>query len=197
MEHLWLDFIDHMNFLIQEGFVTPEDKKPAALTDDGIWASKLRIDSPLLVAQALRENLLPDQDPALLAAMMGAFVNEKEFKDDPLYQTAIPKRLKETFLTLRKGLKPFAITMLKQGFPAPNLFIQPAILLNAWAHDTPWDELMTGSDYAEGDFARLILRTAENLRQMTKLSDDFPVIARTARESIDMILKEPVVTQYN
>jgi len=197
MEHLWLDFIEHMNFLIQEGFVTPEDTKPAALTDDGIWASKLRIDSPLLVAQALRDKLLPDRDPALLAAMMGAFVNEKEFKDDPLYQTAIPKRLKETFLTLRKGLKPFAITMLKQGFPAPNLFIQPAILLNAWAHDTPWDELMTGSDYAEGDFARLILRTAENLRQMTKLKDDFPVIAATARESIDMILKEPVVTQYN
>ena len=197
MEHLWLDFIDHMNFLIQEGFVTPEDKRPAALTDDGIWASKLRIDSPLLVAQSLRDNLLPDRDPALMAAIMGAFVNEKEFKDDPLYQTALPKRLKECFINVRKGLKPFAINMLKNGFPAPNLYIQPAILLNAWAHDTPWDELMEGSDYAEGDFARLILRTAENLRQMTKLSEDFPVIARTAREAIDLILKEPVVTQYN
>ncbi|MCG8688986.1 MAG: ATP-dependent DNA helicase, partial [Desulfobacterales bacterium] len=197
LEHLWVDFMDHMEFLIQEGFVSPEDNKPASLTDDGIWASKLRIDSPLLVAEGLRQNLLPDRDPALLAAIMGAFVNEKEFKDDPLYQTALPKRLKDTFLDLRQGLKPFAIKMLKKGFPAPNLFIQPAILLNAWAHDTPWDELMHGSDYAEGDFARLILRTAENLRQMTKLNEDFPVIAKTAREAIDLILKEPVVTQYN
>ncbi|MCG8632468.1 MAG: DEAD/DEAH box helicase [Desulfobacterales bacterium] len=197
IEHLWLDFTDHMNFLIQEAFVTPEDAKPAALTEDGIWASKLRIDSPLLVAEALRQNLLPDRDPALLAAIMGSFVNEKEFKDDPLYQAALPKRLKDTFLDLRMGLKPFAIVMLKNGFPAPNLYIQPAILLNAWAHDTPWDELMRGSDYAEGDFARLILRTAENLRQMTKLGDHFPVIAKTAREAIDIILREPVVTQYN
>ncbi|MEH0022383.1 MAG: DEAD/DEAH box helicase [Desulfobacter sp.] len=197
MEHLWLDFIDHMDFLIQEGFVSAGDAKPASLTEDGIWASKLRIDSPLLVAQGLRQKLLPERDPALLAAIMGAFVNEKEFKDDPLYQAALPKRLKETFLDLRMGLKPFAMTMLKSGFPAPNLYIQPAILLNAWAHDTPWDELMRGSDYAEGDFARLILRTAENLRQMTKLGDHFPVIAKTAREAIDLILKEPVVTQYN
>ncbi|MDD9304726.1 MAG: DEAD/DEAH box helicase [Desulfobacter sp.] len=197
LEHLWLDFIYHMDFLTEEGFVTPGDKKPAALTEDGIWASKLRIDSPLLVAHGLRHNLLPEQDPALLAAIMGSFVNEKEFKDDPLYQTALPKRLKETFLEIRKGLKPFAMTMLKKGFPAPNLYIQPAILLNAWAHDTPWDELMQGSDYAEGDFARLILRTAENLRQMTKLNEDFPIIAKTAREAIDLILKEPVVTQFN
>ncbi len=197
MEHLWLDFMDHMNFLIEEGFVTPGNTKPAALTEDGIWASKLRIDSPLLVAQSLRDNLMPEKDPALLAAIMGSFVNEKEFKDDPLHKSALPKRLKETFLDIRKGLKPFAIKMLKNGFPAPNLYIQPAILLNAWAHDTPWEDLMQGSDYAEGDFARLILRTAENLRQMTKLNEDFPVIARTAREAIDLILKEPVVTQYN
>ncbi len=197
MEYLWLDFTEHMDFLIQEGFVTPEGTRPAALTEDGIWASKLRIDSPLLVAQSLRDKLLPERDPALLAAMMAAFVNEKEFKDDMLFTATLSKRLKDAFLVLRRGLKPFAIKMLQSGFPAPNLFIQPASLVYAWAHDTPWDELMQGSDYAEGDFARLILRTAENLRQMTKLDQDFPVIAKTAREAIDLILKEPVVTRYN
>ena len=194
LEFLWHDFSDHMDFLIQEAFVSQEENRPAALTDDGIWASKLRIDSPLLVAESLRENLLPDQDPALLAAIMGAFVNEKEFKDDPF--TALPKRLKECFMDIRRGLKPFAIKMLKKGFPAPNLFIQPAMLMYAWAHDTPWDELMTASDYAEGDFARLILRTAENLRQMTKLTDHFPKISQNAKEAIDLILKEPVVTTF-
>jgi len=43
----------------------------------------------------------------------------------------------------------------------------------------------------------LILRTAENLRQITKLSDTFPEIAKTAKEAIELILKEPVVTLYN
>lgn len=193
LEHLWLDFQAHMGFLNQENFVTPE----GALTEDGLWASKLRIDSPLLVAQSIRKKLLPDKDPALLACIMGAFVNEKEFTDDPLKQSALPRRLKQVFLNLRQGIKPFAVQLLEGGFPAPNLYIQPALLLYAWAHDKPWDELMTGADYAEGDFARLILRTAENLRQIAKLEESFPQIARTAKQAIEMILKEPVVTQYN
>ncbi len=194
MAFLWHDFTDHMDFLIEEGFVSQEDKRPAALTEDGVWASKLRIDSPLLVAECLRDSLLPDKDPALLAAIMASFVNEKEFRDDPF--TSMPKRLKDCFVDIRKGLKPFAIKMLKKGFPAPNLFLQPAALMYAWAHDTPWDELMQASDYAEGDFARLILRSAENLRQMTKLTDHFPDIAHNAKEAVDLILREPVVTTF-
>jgi ATP-dependent RNA helicase HelY len=193
MEHLWLDFQDHMALLTLEEYVTPEGE----LTQDGLWASKLRIDSPLLVAQSIRKNLLPITDPALLAAIIGTFVNEKEFPDDPLHQSALPKLLKGVFLDLRYGLKPFAIQLLKKGFPAPNLYIQPAALLYAWAHGEDWDDLMVGSVFAEGDFARLILRTAENLRQITKLADTFPEIAKTAKEAIELILKEPVVTLYN
>ena len=193
MEHLWLDFQDHMSLLTQEAYVTPE----GALTEDGLWASKLRIDSPLLVAQSIRKKLLPLEDPALLAAIIGTFVNEKEFTDDPLHQTALPKLLKGVFLDLRYGLKPFAIQLLKKGFPAPNLYIQPAAMLYAWAHGEDWDDLIEGSVFAEGDFARLILRTAENLRQISKLSDTFPTIGKTAKEAVDMILKEPIVTLYN
>ncbi|MCP4720869.1 MAG: ATP-dependent DNA helicase, partial [Desulfobacteraceae bacterium] len=193
LAHLWLDFQRHMEFLTRENFVTPE----GALTEDGLWASKLRIDSPLLVAQSIRQDLLPITDPALLASIIGTFVNEKEFPDDPLHQTALPKRLKEVFLNLRYGLKPFAIKLLKKGFPAPNLYIQPAALLYAWAHGEAWDDLMVGSVFAEGDFARLILRTAENLRQIAKLDDTFPQIAKTAKQAIELILKEPIVTLYN
>ena len=40
-------------------------------------------------------------------------------------------------------------------------------------------------------------RDGTNLRQITKLEDTFPQIAKTAREAIEMILKEPVVTLYN
>ena len=190
---LWNDFLAHMDFLAQEDFITPE----GSLTEDGLWASKLRIDSPLLVAEGIRHNLLPDQDPALMAAIMAAFVNEKEFKDDLLFEGALPKRLKQCFLSVRKGLKPFALKLLSSGFSAPNLFVQPAFLMYSWAHDTPWEELMAGSDYAEGDFARLILRTAENLRQVAKIDQSFPLVAGAAKEAVDLILKEPVISQYH
>jgi ATP-dependent RNA helicase HelY len=193
LEFIWLDFLDHMGFLREENFVEEDGK----LTEDGLWASKLRIDAPLLVAQSIRKNLLPQKDPALLAAIIGSFVNEKEFTDDPLYSQALPKRLKESFLDARKGLKPFAVKLLENGFHAPNLFVQPSLLIYSWAHDKPWDELISRSDFAEGDLARLILRTSDNLRQISKLQDSFPIIAKTAKKAIDCILKEPVVTFYN
>ncbi|MBT7261380.1 MAG: DEAD/DEAH box helicase, partial [Desulfobacula sp.] len=104
LELLWIDFLEHMDFLIDEQFVT----KQGILTEDGIWASKLRIDAPLLVAQGIRKDLLPQNDPALLACIIGSFVNEKEFNDDPLYSQALPKKLKDVFLDARQGLKPFA-----------------------------------------------------------------------------------------
>jgi len=189
LELLWLDFMDHMNFLKAEGFVTENGK----LTNDGLWASKLRIDSPVLVAQAIRDNLLPQNDPALLAAVTAAFVNEKEFNDDPLYRRAISQKLKESFLNIRKGLKPFALNLLQQGFDAPNLFVQPALLLYHWAHDADWEEISTRYGFTEGDFARLILRTAENLRQIASLEDSFPELAQTADRAVGLILKEPVL----
>lgn len=192
LEFLWMDFLDHMDFLTEENFVTSE----GILTEDGIWASKLRMDAPLLVAQGIRKNLLPQTDPTLLAAIICAFVNEREFKDDPLYSQVLPKRLKDSFLDTRKGLKPFAMKLLEKGFDAPNLFIQPSLLIYLWAHDEPWEEIVARSDFAEGDLARLILRTAENLRQISKLDETFPMIAKTAKEAIDLILKEPVVTFY-
>ncbi len=190
LEFLWVDFMEHMDFLLSEKFVTEDGK----LTDDGLWASKLRIDSPILVAQSIRNNLLPQSDPALLAAIISSFVNEREFNDEPMYNKALPKGLKDVFLDVRKELKPFAVNMLEKGFSAPNLYIQPSLLLYSWAHDEPWENICTLYDFSEGDLARLILRTGENLRQIAKLEETFPEIAKTARQAIDLILKEPVVT---
>ena len=192
LDILWLDFLDHMDLLIEENYVTSDGQ----LTEDGMWASKLRIDAPLLVAHAIRMNLLPTDDPAVLAAIMAAFVNEREFKDDILYTRALPKRLKDRFLDNREGLKPFALKLIKKGFHAPNLFIQPGLMTYAWAHETDWTDLTTRADFAEGDFARLILRTAENLRQLSKLQETFPDIAKTAKNAVELILKEPVITTF-
>ncbi len=189
LEFLWNDFLDHMDFLIDENFVTDS----GSLTQDGLWASKLRMDSPLLVAQGIRKNLLPETDPALLAAIIAAFVNEKEFTDAPLYMSALPKQLKHFFIETRKGLKPFALRLLENGFDAPNLYIQPAFLIYKWAHGTDWDSLVNRSEFAEGDLARLILRTGENLRQISRLDEDFPQIAQNAAKAVSLILKEPVV----
>ncbi len=189
LEFLWDDFLIHLDFLKEQGFVSEDD----TLTEDGVWAANLRMDAPLLVAQSLRLGLLPERDPIMLAAVMASFVSEKEFDDESLVRRMLPKRLTKQFLTLRRGLKPFASELLQQGFDAPFLYLQPAAVMASWAADEPWTAVVGRTAYAEGDLARLILRTGENLRQLAGVRDTFPAIAKTAREAMDMILKEPVV----
>ncbi|MEA1967379.1 MAG: DEAD/DEAH box helicase [Thermodesulfobacteriota bacterium] len=193
MEYLWYDFLAHLDFLQDEGFVTEN----GILTEDGIWASKLRIDSPLMVAQCLRQGLLPENNPALLAAIMASFVNEKEFDDESLLRGNLPKELITEFVHLRKGLKPFAKKLLKHDFEAPNLYIQPADVVFSFANNDSWENIVERSRFAEGDLARLIMRTGENLKQMAGLLNTFPKIAKNADQAIELIMKAPVVTYNN
>ena len=44
-DFLWEDFRRHLDLLAQKGYVT----ETGALTEDGIWASQLRVDQPELV----------------------------------------------------------------------------------------------------------------------------------------------------
>jgi ATP-dependent RNA helicase HelY len=48
----------------------------------------------------------------------------------------------------------------------------------------------------EGDLAMLILRTADNLRHIRALKDVFPEAASAAGTAIDLIMRYPVVMDY-
>ena len=56
---LSMDFQRHLSFLQAHGYVTPD----GSLTTDGLWASKLRVDQPLMIAEGFRLDVLPDSDP--------------------------------------------------------------------------------------------------------------------------------------
>jgi len=43
----------------------------------------------------------------------------------------------------------------------------------------------------------LILRTADNLRHIRNLSEVFPDAANTANEAIRLILRDPVISEYD
>jgi hypothetical protein len=48
----------------------------------------------------------------------------------------------------------------------------------------------------EGDLAMLILRTADNLRHIRTLKNVFPEAAQAAAMAIDLIMRYPVVMDY-
>ena len=191
--YLWQDFLLHLDFLKQEDFVNEENR----LTEDGTWAARLRIDTPLLVAEGFRLDIFPKNDPAILAAIIASFVNERDFTDRSSDKKNTPKKLLTSFLRIKRILTPFAYNMLDNGFDVSPLYLQPAATLYAWASGTPWEEVCLASGMAEGDLSRLILRTADNLQHIANLTEHFPETAETARQAKDVIMRSPVITYFN
>lgn len=187
--YLWDEFRRHLAFLVETGFVTEDGN----LTDDGFWAAQLRIDRPLLVAEGLRTGLFPYKDPALLAGAMALFVNDREVEEEPyLKDSEDPVYL--SMSNLRKGLRPFLKLLKKNGFVTEPLYVKPAIAIYRWATEETWEKTCSYTRMAEGDMARLISRTADNLRHLCGLGKVFPRISESADKAIELIMRDPVVT---
>jgi len=187
---LWRDFLRHLDFLKEKKYVSSSGR----LTDDGIWASKLRVDQPLLIGEGFRLRIFPESDPALLAAIIASLVDERD-ADDNIDKKFFPKRLLTSFLNVKKRLRPFSKEMKSRGFEVRQLFLKPAVAIYAWATGQSWEKVVSVSDLEEGTLAMLVLRTADNLRHIRALAGVFPEASKTAETAIKLILREPVVDE--
>jgi superfamily II RNA helicase len=187
-KNLWSDFLHHLDFLQQTGFVTAEGE----LTEDGIWASQLRVDQPLLIAECFKQALLPQGNPGLLAGVIASFVNERE-SNDRIAKRIMPNQLKRTLTGLIRGIGPFIRHMTAEGFDVRPMYMRPASAIFAWATGQSWEKVLQISELEEGDLAMLILRTADNLRHIRSLNRIFPEAAESASLALEAILREPVV----
>jgi len=185
---LWREFHRHIRFLQKENFVDENEK----LTEDGVWTSQLRVDQPLLIAEGFRKQIFPKDNPALLAALIASFVNEKEC-DDAKIEDAAPQELQGLHQDTIQALRPLARSMSMHGFTARPLYLKPALTIYNWAKGENWQDVVKFSGLAEGDLAMMIIRTADNLRHTATLHEYFPEVANTSYQAISCILREPVI----
>jgi len=186
---LWLNFEQHLLFLKETGFVTPDD----FLTADGVWASQLRLDQPLLIAECIRQNVFSLIGPELLAGLIAPFVSDRS-KGIEVNLARVPESqaLIHAFETMIIRLRPLRSAMQSSGFSSPPMQLWPAAALYLWAHGFSWLDLLDLVDVEEGDLAMLILRTADHLRQVRNLEASHSVLAAQAHHALPLILREPV-----
>ncbi|WP_373499255.1 DEAD/DEAH box helicase [Desulfococcus sp.] len=191
-ERLKNEFLSHLDFLKESEYVSDE----GALTEDGMWASQLRVDHPLSIAEGFRRGVFPENSPPMLAGLMAAFVNERE-SDDHLLKDTVPNPLKRAYQNVIKGLGPFLKRMAQAGFDTRQLYLRPCLAVYLWSGGLhTWEHVVRISELAEGDMAVLILRTADNLRHVVGLGKVFPKAAANASKAIESILRDPVVTFF-
>jgi ATP-dependent RNA helicase HelY len=185
---LWTSFLRHLAFLKAEGFVDDNDE----LTSDGLWAARLRLDHPLIFAAGIRQNVWPQNDPALLAAMVAPYVQDREPEPGEVGQR-VPPELAGAWGRLEISLGPLTERLKSAGFLVPELTVRPALAMHLWSRMELWDDAVRVYGRDPGDMAMLVFRTADHLRQMAGLSSTHPELASAARQAVDMIMKEPVI----
>jgi len=186
---LWLSFKQHLRFLKETGFVDLEDR----LTDDGRWASNLRVDQPLLIAESIRQGAFDGISPAVFAGGLAPFVWDRtqdvELKGAADMDLSLVEGL---FRRMVGHLREFVALKESRGFKTPAISFWPAAILYLWAEGATWETLLEVVSVGEGDLASLIMRTADHLRQVAALKETHPKLAATAIEGISLILREPV-----
>jgi ATP-dependent RNA helicase HelY len=192
-EQLWRSFMQHYELLGEEGYVDERGH----LTEDGLWATKLRLDQPLLISEGIRKGVFPSDDPELLAALIAPFVMDRDRAGDVQLSNLVWKYpdLAKPFFKMLQDLQRLRERLKAAGFNTPLLPFWPVATVYHWAHGAEWETLREISGMDEGDLAMVVLRTADHLRQIEALSETHPSIAASARRAIDLILREPVLVE--
>jgi len=185
----WVSFKRHLRFLKDTGFVDESNH----LTPDGTWASKLRLDHPLLIAEAIRKGGFKGMSPEVMAGGIAPFVWDRD--QDLELEVKGPVNLKEcekAFNRILESIEEIRGLKSKRGFENPMILFWPGAALFLWTKGVPWEQLLFFIPVDEGDMASLVIRTADHLRQVTNLKDTHAELASTAEKAIDLILREPV-----
>ena len=180
------EFNRHLAFLKAEGFVDGDDR----LTENGRWASQLRLDQPLLIAECIRCQSFPG-DAKLLAATVTPFVYDGD-QDLQSPERRPPRKLLLAARAVVKTIRPLTSRLEAAGFPVRPYYFWTAVVMYDWARGKPWDDIIRQTGISDGELAMLILRTADNLRQIISLRDSHPEMAALAAEAVEIILREPV-----
>ena len=143
---LWYEFNRHFYFLQEEGYVDKEGH----LSADGMWASQLRLDQPLLVAECIRSDVFPHDDPAMLAGLIAPFVTDRDNPREPLERlNLLHPKLGQSFAKMTSALHPFRRRLRQGGFLVNPLSFWPAASAYSWITGSTWEELVEKSGFRE------------------------------------------------
>ncbi|MBM4327885.1 MAG: DEAD/DEAH box helicase [Deltaproteobacteria bacterium] len=189
-QRLQKEFQRHLAVLQELDYVD-EKGTPA---DDGRWAAQLRLDHPLLIAELIRRGTFVDLEPQELAGLMAPFVLDKErevLMSKALWDETRP--LWKKWRRMLRELKPRAQYLYSKGFSVPSVMFWPAAAAYLWGQGVEWTELTRHVRADEGDLAMLLLRTADHVRQLLSLEREKPLLAQTARATLPLLLRLPLV----
>jgi ATP-dependent RNA helicase HelY len=186
-DDIWLPFEKKARVLDHFGYL---DFAREVVTESGEWLADLRVDRPLLVGEALRQGIFNEIDYKQMAGVMASVASDADRNYGDLY---LSDELLDALNQFEQVIYDVAGIEWKNGVePVEEINYSAAAAAERWAGGTGWDELVSRTKAEEGDLVRLLSRTGEALFQIAHLEDSNPKAAEIARQTAEIILREPV-----
>ncbi len=184
---IWLPFERRAKVLDHFGYL---DFAAEKVTERGRWLADVRVDRPLLVGEALRHGLFEKLEPKHVAALMAALAADPDRNFGELY---LSDKILDVITEFEDIIYAVSGVEWKLGVePSEEINLSAAAAAEHWADDVPWDELVFRTKAEEGDLVRLLSRTGEALLQIAQLRNSNPQAAEIARQTAEIILREPI-----
>lgn len=184
---IWLPFERRAKVLHHFGYLDFEAEK---VTDRGKWLADLRVDRPLLVGEALRHGIFEDLKPSVTAGLMASIAADSDRNYGELYFSDALQNVLSSFESI---IYEVSGVEWKNGVqPTEEINFSAAAAAEHWVEGMDWNDLVFKTNAEEGDLVRLLSRTAEALLQIANLRESNAQAAQIARETADIILREPI-----
>lgn len=175
--------------LLQELGYLGKDYK---LVDELRWVLMLRHEHSLVLSELIRRGYCKGVGPSTFAAWVGSLAGERVPRKaiDKVDLGVMRKVIWELEALEHKwGIVPLGLRASYQGRRGTAEAERRASVLKAWAEGMEWGEVVELAQMEEGDLQRLILQTAELLREIEDLGLEVSELAAEARS---LLLRPPV-----
>jgi superfamily II RNA helicase len=184
---IWLPFEHRAKVLDHFGYLDFAKQK---VTQRGKWLADLRVDRPLLVGEALRHGIFEKLETKQVAGLMAALAADSDRNYGELY---LSDEILEVLTKFEDIIFDVSNVEWKNGIePAPDMNFSAAATAERWADGMAWSDLVFQTKAEEGDLVRLLSRTGEALMQVAHLKESNAEAAAVARQTAEIILREPI-----
>ncbi len=187
-DRYWRKFINLYNLLKASGYIDENDKP----TKIGELTAHIRAENEFLIAEMINKGLLEGLSPNGLAGVACALIydsNRENLYTDFNHSGEIQMVVTEMSHEARR------IHKLQRNHDVDTpITVNPLVsgLMEAWAQDMPWERLLRGTNLSEGDIVRIARRTADMLRQWSRIPGMSVSVAKNARIALHTIMKDPI-----
>lgn len=186
----WRQFMN-IYHLLKEAQYLDEFDQPVG---PGELTAQIRAENEFAMAEIIQNpDILGGLSAPQLAAVLNAVINDSN-RENLFVRTHMSGEVSQAVRRIDKLFKRISRLQEKHHVDMP-LVLNPiaAPLVEAWAQGMSWERLIASTNIGEGDVVRTLRRTADILRQLSRIPEVPDALARTAKEALKLIYREPII----